>query len=509
MKPTLSVGRALCGAAGILILVLALSVATILLARPHSYPPSAALAQAGSGHGEGGKDADGPGRDPGLPEDTSAFHGVNWADPRDNFASDELVPTGLDTSMSYDEVRDTAGWVIRDFASELDADTVRLPINPPTVDADWWDSYRAAIDEAREQGFTVILSYWESDDEADGQIDDEAAFTDMWDTVVEAYRDDDGVLFEPMNEPHGYEPEDWVQVATDWVQRHEDQVPRARMIISGSGYNDDVTTVGAAEELDGTLLSLHHYGYWNEYTDQEDWREDISPRLGDLAERTLITEAGSPMTIGLNYGNPDGDVSTAYLNALTGMARENHMGIVYWPGLRESDSYSMTRVGDDDRSLEVTDPQGLQLLQWGWGITDQKPENDDPPAPAGKPLRSSLRDQCLDVSEGSSEPGAAVTLYDCNGGPNQSWNTRRDGTITVYGDMCLSRATDASAGSEGALVIQDCDGGEDQQWDVADDGRISPAGTPGMVLATQKADEGFAVVLDSSGGGADETWQSD
>jgi Cellulase (glycosyl hydrolase family 5) len=34
-------------------------------------------------------------------EDTSGFRGVNWADPRDNYAADAVVPSGLSISDSY------------------------------------------------------------------------------------------------------------------------------------------------------------------------------------------------------------------------------------------------------------------------------------------------------------------------------------------------------------------------------------------------------------------------
>src|SRR4051812_38919204 len=38
---------------------------------------------------------------PNGPGSTSEFRGVNWADPRDNYASDEVVPSGLSTADSY------------------------------------------------------------------------------------------------------------------------------------------------------------------------------------------------------------------------------------------------------------------------------------------------------------------------------------------------------------------------------------------------------------------------
>jgi hypothetical protein len=35
------------------------------------------------------------------PVGTSEFRGVNWADPRDNYASDAVVPSGLSTADDY------------------------------------------------------------------------------------------------------------------------------------------------------------------------------------------------------------------------------------------------------------------------------------------------------------------------------------------------------------------------------------------------------------------------
>ena len=84
------------------------------------------------------------------------------------------------------------------------------------------------------------------------------------------------------------------------------------------------------------------------------------------------------MTIGLNYGNHEGNVYTSYLGALTQVAREQNMGIVYWPGLRTGDSYSMTtQVGPAD--LQVNSRSGLDQLWWGWGLLKNEPTNTLPP----------------------------------------------------------------------------------------------------------------------------------
>ena len=285
----------------------------------------------------------------------------------------------------------------------------------------------------------------------------------MWDTVVDTYGDNPRVYFEPMNEPFGYSLEEWVSLTSSWLTRHSD-VRRSRFVISGTGYNDNVTGVGAAPELKGTLLSLHFYGFWADHTTEEEWHANLRPRIGDYGWRTIIDEAGSPMTIGLNYGNHEGNVSTSYLGALTETAREQGMGIVYWPGLRDGDSYSMTTlVGDGD--LEVNSTSGLAQLQWGWRLLKKEPLNDLPPAPPGEELRGVASGRCIDVPGFSTTNGTELDLWDCNGGGNQSWNWTADKQLTVYGNKCMTIGGDgSSAGSP--VMITDCTGMTNQAWEA-------------------------------------------
>lgn len=93
--------------------------------------------------------------------DTTQFKGVNWADPRDNFADDLLQLSGLSTSDTYRETYTKSSRIIAAFRANLGANTVRLPINPYTVNGAYWKSYRGVIDAATAQGFKVIVSYWE------------------------------------------------------------------------------------------------------------------------------------------------------------------------------------------------------------------------------------------------------------------------------------------------------------------------------------------------------------
>jgi hypothetical protein len=119
---------------------------------------------------------------------TSDFRGVNWADPRDNYASDAVVPSGLSVTDDYRTVYRTTGRMVRGFKKNLGANTLRLPINPASVGTTWWKSYRATIDAATADGDKVIVSYWEADSSKDGLVDDTAAWKTMWNTVVREYK---------------------------------------------------------------------------------------------------------------------------------------------------------------------------------------------------------------------------------------------------------------------------------------------------------------------------------
>jgi hypothetical protein len=425
------------------------------------------------------------------PTGTSEFRGVNWADPRDNYADDEVVPSGLSTTDDYRTTYAKASDLILEFRREVDANTVRLPINPSSVGTDWWESYQGAIDAATRHGFKVILSYWEGDNAKDGRADDQAAFDAMWDTVVAEYGKNPQVYFEPMNEPFGYTLDELVSLTSGWLDDHSD-VPRKRVIISGTGYNDDVTGVGAADELDGTLLSLHFYGFWANHTTEEEWKQNLLPRIGEYGWRTVVSEAGSPMTTGLNYGNHEGDVYTSYLGALTEVARDQGIGLVYWPGLRTNDAYTLTTMSADG-GLEVTNESGLAQIQWGWGLLKEEELNDLPPAPPGEPLVSVKHGVCVDVPGFSTTPGTTLGLWYCNGGGNQSFNWTAEHELTVYGDMCVAPVDGAVAGS--LLMITDCTGAPDQQWELNADLTISSAADAGLCFATPENEWGLSLAL--------------
>jgi hypothetical protein len=73
---------------------------------------------------------------------TGQFHGVNWADPNDNFITGPNIPVGLSTSDSYATTFAKATAILKGFQSS-GANTVRFGINAATTSSTWWNSYIA------------------------------------------------------------------------------------------------------------------------------------------------------------------------------------------------------------------------------------------------------------------------------------------------------------------------------------------------------------------------------
>ena len=137
---------------------------------------------------------------------------------------------------SYATTQAKANAVLAGFQTNLGANTVRLPVNYPTISSSYWASYRGVIDAAASRGMRVILSYWEAASDRDGTVDNTTQFWSMWQSIVSAYGGNSAVHFEPFNEPYGYSDADWKNIAAQWLSNYP-SVPRGRVIISGAGYN--------------------------------------------------------------------------------------------------------------------------------------------------------------------------------------------------------------------------------------------------------------------------------
>lgn len=452
---------------------------------------------------------------------SASFNGFNWADPGDNYQSGPVVPSGLSSSNTYQQVYDKSISVLTDL-SQFGANTVRLPVNPPSVGSgsSWWPAYQGTIDAAIHLNQKVILGYWESSDSKDGTVDNTTSWYSMWSTIVAKYGSNSLVYFEPMNEPHGYSLTDWSNLAAQWMSNYP-SIPADHVIISGTGYDQDVAGVCADSRFAGTLFAFHDYTF---FTGNETYAQrvsDMKNALGSCASRTIMDEFGAP-TIQtdiqavsgggtlpqLDYNGSDTSGSAtannyvAYIQAVTDTARSLGMGSVYWPGVRDGDPYSLTHFSDsaDDTPLVLNNQSMLDRIHYGWGQSGSA-------IPQATQLISAASGRCLDVPGGSKSIGTFLEIYDCNGGSNQLWLNTSSGQLQVYGSMCLDGYQQGT--TPGTRVdIYTCNGGTNQQWTLTSSGTIvsKQSGLCLDVLGAGTAN-GTSVGLYTCNGGTNQKWR--
>jgi len=443
---------------------------------------------------------------------TSDFRGVNWADQRDNFVDDTLVLGGLSTSDSYATTQAKANGILAGFQNNLGANTVRMPVNYPTVSGSYWNSYTGAIDAATAKGMRVILSYWEAASSRNGTVDNTTQFWSMWQTIVDKYSGNAAVYFEPMNEPYGYSDADWKNLAAQWLSTYS-SAPRGRVIISGAGYNQRLTTIGSDSRFDGTLISRHTYEFFDtSRTTEDSWRESLRTSVGAYASRVLITEFGAPMTDGRDYDSPSAtDSFVAFIRGTAAEARAEGLGTVYWPGVRIADPYRLQEIGGSGTSLTLstTNASGRDQLRYSWGLdgggnvtlTHYRVTNRNSGKVmdlVGASLSNSAEvkqyawngglnqkwafedlgtgyfrivnqnsGKCLDVASASTADGANIIQYTCGGGTNQQWQWTATGSYYTlkarHSGKCLD-VTGASTADGGDIEQYTCNGGTNQQW---------------------------------------------
>ncbi|WP_432932854.1 ricin-type beta-trefoil lectin domain protein [Microbispora sp. CA-135349] len=447
---------------------------------------------------------------------TGQFHGVNWADPRDNFLWDENVPVGLSKLDNYSVTYTKATAILKGFQG-LGANTVRFGINPQTTSSSWWNSLVAAYDAASALGMNVMIAPWTPPD-GSGRFADINAFYRMWTTVIGKYGGKNNFYFDMANEPWGYSAGELTNLAADWLGRYT-SIPRNRMIIPGLWSDIDLCAVGGDSRLNGTLLSIHMYTLGGEtHPTEADWVTSFKGRLCGYADRAVLTEFGVPMNTGVNYNGPrDGNNNVSYFYALTDTVRSLGMGSLLWTGVKQANqtqgpgpcfnaSCAITSLNGSgtNLSLTITNQSGLDRLQWGWGIGTN---------PGGNPgggnsgvLRGTGSNRCLDVPNAATANGTLLAIWDCNGGANQSWTYLSNGGLQVYGNKCLDVPGHATAAGT-RVQIWDCNGGANQQWNLNSDGTVVGRES-GLCLDVTSGGtaNGTAVEIWNCTGGANQKW---
>lgn len=400
---------------------------------------------------------------------TGQFRGVNWADQRDNFVNGVLYPSGLGASDTYSSAATVADRVVGRLYSITGANTVRMPINEPTVSS-YWGTYTGAIDTALSKG-NVILAYWAP---SGGRPSDLAAFYQMWDKVVAKYGGSANAYFEVINEPYGYSATDLDNMYNAWLARYSG-VPRDRVILDGAGVATNVPAVGGDSRLNGTLLAVHDYtmNVASPYDDETAWANHIASYIGGYASRTVATEWGAPMGPGskygtqwdtVDYGIPSGSFWADYVRGVSSELRSLGMGSVYWPGLRDGDWYSLTRKSGSGANIELSpvNPSGLTRLQYAWGIGSG--------GGTSVKIRNAATGMEINGMGGTASGSNAAQSSD-NTGANQQWVIENDGDYVRIKNRATGLYLDGMGRTaNGSAVGQYTDTGSvNQQWSVVTD----------------------------------------
>lgn len=308
---------------------------------------------------------------------TNQFHGVNWADPNDNFITGPNIPVGLSTSDSYATTYAKATAILKGFQA-LGANTVRMGINTATTSSSWWSSLTGAYDAATALGMKVILCPWLQG----GKVSDTTAFYKMWDTVIAKYGSSANFYFDIMNEPYAYSATGLTNFEAGWLARYP-HLARSRIIVPGTWSDQNLCAAGADSRLAGTLLSIHIYGMFGDsHTTESAWVTDFENNMCGYGGRAVVTEFGVPMNTSVNYNGPkNGNNDLSYLYAITDTARGQGIGTLLWTGVKQANqttgpgpcenascAITSLRGSGTNLSLSVTNSSGLDRLQWGWGI---------------------------------------------------------------------------------------------------------------------------------------------
>ena len=298
-----------------------------------------------------------------LKAGAAGIKGVNWADARDNYNSGWVLPTGVSASNSYSTIKSHAQTICSQFVSKLGANTVRIPINPPTV-AQFWSNYKGTIDGARAAGMKVIICCWTASNTI-GYVTDWTAFLNMWATVTNSYGGDSSVYFEILNEPYSYSTNDLLNMYSSWLSSFS-SIPRSRVLCGGTGYCDNVSNIGGDSRISGCLLSQHIYPFWATHN-VSGWMQDLSGRIGSYASRTVVTEFGCPQNTGLQfYGTSSSDNNVCFFQGIANQCRGYGISCCYWPGLRDGDGYSMTTLNYSTYALTIVNSTGVQELKYAY-----------------------------------------------------------------------------------------------------------------------------------------------
>ncbi|HEX2142987.1 MAG TPA: RICIN domain-containing protein [Glycomyces sp.] len=273
---------------------------------------------------------------------------------------------------------------------------------------------------------------------------------------------------------------------------------------NGIGYNQWVPITKDA----GGDLQFHSLSQWEFNAATGEWRVGpdnnyiLNPDI--QADRILVSNVrGWPSTGSGWVGNVDGGAngSRFALQVDNGSSTRQQMDVPageFTLGLYTRGSGQATVTGADGQQHVLNIPSssgwtyreltGINLpagtatvtLSGGSGdlTADQlslvQGEGGGNGEPEGGTLTARHSGKCLNVDSASTEDGALLQQYDCNGAENQQWELRSVGggyyeIVAVHSGKCLD-VEGASTANSAQILQWSCHGRTNQQWELRDAG---------------------------------------
>jgi hypothetical protein len=377
---------------------------------------------------------------------TSQFHGVNWADPNDNFGTGNLVPVGLSASDNYSTTYAKATAILKGFQS-LGANTVRLPFNA----AAWVANYPNLPKDH------ILVP---------------GAYSDQNLCTVGADSRLNGTLLS----------------IHDYTLGGETHSTEAAWITS---INNNIC--GYASRAVFTEFGVPMNTGVN-YDGPKDGTNDVS-YLYAITDNARNLGIGTIIWVG---------VKQATQTQGPGPCENASCAITSLEGSGTNLSLSINNQSGVDR-LQYGWGQTNNAGGGGGSTPTPTPTSGSGGGTTGV-LRGVGSGKCLDVPGQATTDGTLLQIWDCNGGANQQWTHLSNGELQVYGNKCLDVPNKAT--TQGTRVqIWDCNDGTNQQWTLNTNGTVVGVGS-GLCLDVTGAGtaDGTAVEIWGCNGGTNQQW---
>jgi hypothetical protein len=131
------------------------------------------------------------------------------------------------------------------------------------------------------------------------------------------------------------------------------------------------------------------------------------------------------------------------------------------------------------------------------------------PGAAGASVIGTQSGRCLDVNDNTLINGTRTQLWDCTGGPNQTWVYNARKQLVVYGNKCLDALNNGTSNGT-PVIIWDCNGQTNQQWNLNSNGTITGVQSGLCVDASGRGTaNGTSIILWTCGTGTNQRWTPD